>query len=156
MGLPSAFFHVIVPIAVEELSGTTGGSYDARRAKCSTVEGQAGEVGADAAGQHLGTVERVRDAGLPLQGRQEPREAWAVLPAQLHGRRQKFDHVHQKNIKIWPKPSCDFSDSPKSGCCLKHSLVRRREESTTNRRMVTLRSSVVFPQTVLECSRRMF
>lgn len=41
-------------------------------------------------------MERMWDAGMPVQGSRQACEAWAVLPAQLHSWRAEFNNVHQK------------------------------------------------------------
>lgn len=41
-------------------------------------------------------MECVWDGGVPVQGSRPAEEVWAVLPAQLHGGREKLHHVHQE------------------------------------------------------------
>ena len=57
---------------------------------------EADAVGAHVAGEHLGTMERMRHAWMPLQGSEESCETWAVLPAKLHHRGKELNHVYQK------------------------------------------------------------
>ena len=43
-----------------------------------------------------GSISEQWDAGVPVQGSRQACEAWAVLPAQLHGGREKLDDVRQE------------------------------------------------------------
>ena len=76
------------------LSAKKGGTSDTRGTQNRAVTKEVDEVGTDVARQHLGAVECVRHAGVPVQGRQKSGEAWAVLSAQFHGRGQEFNDVH--------------------------------------------------------------